>query len=74
MTAKDVKSTTDTTINNYKAYEREVYGMANGKLTLLYELAIVKDRAMIVFAGHSKSDFESNILDFRNLAHTIRIK
>lgn len=74
MTAKDVKSSTDTIINNYKAYEREVYGMANDKLTLLYELAIAKDRTMIIFTGHSKSDFESNILDFRNLAHTIRIK
>jgi len=74
MTAKDIKNAADTTVNNYIAYEREVYGVANGKLTLLYELALAKDKTMVIFTGHSKSDFATNLVEFRNLAQTIEIK
>jgi hypothetical protein len=74
MTAKDVKNAVDTTINNNAAYQREVYGVANGKLCLLYELAMVKDKNMIVFTGHCKNDFAKNLIEFKSLAQTITIK
>jgi len=74
MTDRDIKNAQEVQTYNYPAYEREVYGMSNGRLTLLYELALVKDKNMVVFAGHSKNDFVTNLASFKSLSRTITFK
>ncbi len=74
MTERDIKNAQQLNTYNYPAYEREVYGMSNGKLTLLYELALVKDKNMVVYAGHSKTDFTTNLALFKELSRTITFK
>lgn len=71
---QQIKNSSFNKINDYDAYETEVYGEVQGNTALIYLCVVAKDDKAIVVQGIAKKDLESNLQEFKKLAHTIKMK
>ena len=70
----EVKNTSTEKINGYDAYQTELYGQMNGKANLIYYCVVANDNIAILIQGITKSDFETNVLEFKKMANNLRLK
>jgi hypothetical protein len=74
LTNTQVKNTSTSQVNGYDTYEMEVYGQMKGKDCVIYLCVTAKDDIAITMQGIAKSDLDTNVQEFKKLAHTIQIK
>ncbi|HTB31040.1 MAG TPA: hypothetical protein VK808_03390 [Bacteroidia bacterium] len=61
-------------IGTLNATEVEVNAKIDNKKAVLYRLTLVDGKKAILILGIATSDFDKNIDEFRNLAHTVKFK
>lgn len=70
----EVKNVSTQPINGYDTYEVEVYGEMEGSRSLIYYCIVAKEETAIVVQGIAKNDIETNLLEFKKLVSSIKIK
>ena len=71
---KTIKYIPENKINGCPAYARVVYGTINNVPNMVYEMAILKDKDLILFIGDAKNNYETYNAEFLKLSHTIKVK
>lgn len=61
-------------MNGYRTYECQVYGTIKGQKNLLYQFIAVDKNTALVIQGTAPLNFESNLVEFKKLAYTIKFK
>lgn len=61
-------------INGYDAYETYYKGILNGEEIYIYLLIVAKENNAFTCIGMAYNDFEKNLIEFKKLGHSIRIK
>jgi len=74
LTDKEIKNKSFDKINGYNAFESEVYGNMKGQKSLIYLLVVVSGQNALVIQGIAKSDFATNIEEFKKISHTLKFK
>jgi hypothetical protein len=74
FTDKEIKNKSTEKVNGYMAIEEEIYGKMNGKNCVIYQLIVADKDKAIAIQGITTSNFESNITEFKKLAHTVKFK
>lgn len=74
MTGLTVKNQKTEKINGIEASQAEIYGQMEGHNSMIYICSFVKDDKAVVLQGVAKNDLETNLSEFKKLAHTITIK
>jgi hypothetical protein len=74
FTDTQVKNPSNEKVNNYDAYQAEVYGQMQGKNSLLYYCVVAKGDKTVVVQGIAKVDIKSNLEEFKKLAHSVSVK
>lgn len=60
--------------NGNTSYEGEVYGKMGETDCVVYLLVVSNDKCAVVLQGIAKSDYEMNVVEFKKLSHTIKLK
>lgn len=61
-------------VNGYDAYEIEVYGFLKGKKALVYLLILVNENKALALEGVAYSDFDNELISFKEIAHHVVFK
>jgi hypothetical protein len=74
FTNPEIKSTSAEKINDYDAYQAEVYGQMNGENSLIYYCVLIKNDNAIVVQGIAKTEIEINRAEFKKMANAVQLK
>jgi hypothetical protein len=74
LTNPKIKTSSTEKVNGYDAYEAEVYAEMNGKKRLIYQLIVLNGDQAVTIQGVANDNFDSNISEFKKLAHTVKFK
>ena len=74
FTVEELDNISTANVNGLPAYEVEIYGKNQRKNILIYQLIVMGTDNVIAIQGIAKSDFDSNLKEFKNLARTIKLK
>jgi hypothetical protein len=74
ITDAKTKKESQVQIGNINAMEAEVNAKIDNKKAVIYRLTLVSGTKAVLIIGIATSDFEKNMDEFRNLAHTLKFK
>jgi hypothetical protein len=74
LNENDIRNKSLDKINGYSAVEAEIFANLDGQRNLLYFMIIVSGDKGLAILGISKTDFEKNIIEFKQFAHTAKFK
>lgn len=61
-------------INGQPAYEVEIYTKSGNLSKMIYQVIILKDNEILMIQGVASNNFETNLMAFKSLVQTIKLK
>lgn len=74
ITDAKIKKESQVQVGNLNAIEAEVDAKIDNKKAVLYRLTLIDGPRAVLVLGIATSDFDKNMDEFRNLAHTVKFK
>lgn len=69
-----IRNKSNDKMNGCNAYEAENYCTIKDKNSLIYHLILFSGSKVVIFQGIAFNDLQTNLADFKKMAHTLRFK